>query len=142
MCVQVLLPICAFRLLNMHHISWPRSGERKWKSRLRLYTRVNFWLALPRKWNSNDFNMPAGILLRLMFNHTGIIFKKNLKSQTNFKIEGLWKEFHISRFSDLSCFRVLFTLVCYLWPSILCLWKWKGVWELRKSNISLKFKFT
>lgn len=116
------MPVREFRMLNMHHIGWPRSWERKWKSRLRLYTRVNFWLAIPRKWNSNDFNMPAGIYLRLMFNHIGIIKKKLRVSQ----ISRYKKEFHISCFSDFYCFGVSFSLVLSVTQPTVSLWVKRG----------------
>lgn len=141
MCVQVLLPVRAFRLLNMHHISWPRSGERKWKSRLRLYTRVNFWLAIPRKWNSNDFNMPAGFHLRLMFYRTEIIFKKTLESDKFQDRRPLERIPHILllRLELLQGFAHL-GVICD--PAYCSSVSGRGRWELRKSDISLEFKFT
>ena len=92
------MPGPVFRMLNMHHIGWPRSWKRTFKSKLRLYTGVNFGLATPRKRTSNGVDMPAGIYADFMFYYTGIIRK--LKRHTSLVID-LSREFGTRYFSYL-----------------------------------------
>ena len=96
--VQILMPGPVFRMLNMHHIGWPRSWKRTFKSRLRLYTGVNFGPATPRKWTSNDADMPAGIYSDFVFYSTGITRK--LKRHTSLETD-LSRELSILYFSYL-----------------------------------------
>lgn len=95
---QILMPGPVFRMLNMHHIGWPRSWKSTFKSRLRLYTGVNFGPATPRKWASNDADMPAGIYSDFIFYSTGITRK--LKSHTSLETD-LSRELSILYFSYL-----------------------------------------